>query len=97
MVLNNHNEPVSGLVSRFLRRKLLEFENRSGGTGGGKNHQVQQVVEWLPKVWHHVNRIIEVYNSAEVTLGLQNIAPLLYIFSIKRKKYTNSHMYLNRL
>ncbi|XP_063715305.1 neuron navigator 2-like isoform X3 [Symsagittifera roscoffensis] len=71
VVLNNHNEPVSGLVSRFLRRKLLEFENRSGGTGGGKNHQVQQVVEWLPKVWHHVNRIIEVYNSAEVTLGPQ--------------------------
>ncbi|XP_075264784.1 uncharacterized protein LOC142356889 isoform X4 [Convolutriloba macropyga] len=68
VVFNNHNEPISGLVGRFLRRKLLEFENRNGGV---RNSQLQHVVDWLPKVWQHVNRLIELYNSAEVTLGPQ--------------------------
>lgn len=68
VVYSNHNEPVSGLVGRFLRRKLLEYENRNGGV---RCAQLSHVVEWLPKVWQHVNRVIEMYNSADVTLGPQ--------------------------
>ena len=86
VVFNNHNEPICGLVARYLRRKLLEVENRNGAL---RNSHLLQVIEWLPKVWQHVNRFIELYNSAEVTLGntmtsnlfrLHNLIDVLCIF-----------------
>ena len=78
VVLSNHNEPISGLVGRYLRRQLLEFENRNGGI---RNMHLAHIIDWIPKVWKHVNRLIEKYNSAEVTLGMFHTTPVIMIIT----------------
>lgn len=61
----NHMEPVKGFLSRHLKRKLIEDEVRTGN----RNPDLAKVVDWLPKVWQHVNRFLEAHNSSDVTIG----------------------------
>lgn len=58
ILYSTHVEPVKGLLGRFLRRRMLEEKIEIGA-----------VVEWLPKVWQHVNTFIETYSSTDATLG----------------------------
>jgi hypothetical protein len=58
-------EPVKGLLSRFLMRRLIEFDVQNGA----RNVELARVMDWIPKVWQHINKFLEIHNSSEVTIG----------------------------
>ncbi|XP_068116310.1 neuron navigator 2 isoform X2 [Hyperolius riggenbachi] len=61
----NHTEPVKGFLGRYLRRKLIETEmsNRV------RNVELAKIIDWIPKVWQHLNRFLEAHSSSDVTIG----------------------------
>ncbi|XP_060033016.1 neuron navigator 2 isoform X10 [Erinaceus europaeus] len=61
----NHTEPVKGFLGRFLRRKLMETEI----SGRIRNVELVKIIDWIPKVWHHLNRFLEAHSSSDVTIG----------------------------
>ncbi|KAJ8281340.1 hypothetical protein GJAV_G00066440 [Gymnothorax javanicus] len=61
----NHTEPVKGFLGRFLRRKLVETEISSRS----RNAELVKIIEWIPRVWHHLNRFLEAHSSSDVTIG----------------------------
>ncbi|XP_019123595.2 neuron navigator 2 isoform X4 [Larimichthys crocea] len=61
----NHMEPVKGFLGRYLRRKLIETEIGSRT----RNMELVKIIEWIPRVWHHLNRFLETHSSSDVTIG----------------------------
>ncbi|XP_066503168.1 neuron navigator 2 [Hoplias malabaricus] len=61
----NHTEPVKGFLGRFLRRKLMEVEI----SRGSRSVELMKVIEWVPRVWLHLNRFLETHSSSDVTIG----------------------------
>ncbi|XP_034737808.1 neuron navigator 2 isoform X3 [Etheostoma cragini] len=61
----NHMEPVKGFLGRYLRRKLIETEIGSRT----RNMELVKIVDWIPRVWHHLNRFLEMHSSSDVTIG----------------------------
>ncbi|XP_059382665.1 neuron navigator 2-like isoform X8 [Carassius carassius] len=61
----NHMEPVKGFLGRFLRRKLIETEIGSRA----RNPELVKIIDWIPQVWHHLNRFLEAHSSSDVTIG----------------------------
>ncbi|XP_037102398.1 neuron navigator 2 isoform X3 [Syngnathus acus] len=61
----NHTEPVKGFLGRFLRRKLIEVEIGSRT----RNVELVKIIEWIPRVWQHLNRFLETHSSSDVTIG----------------------------
>ncbi|XP_046669946.1 protein sickie isoform X3 [Homalodisca vitripennis] len=61
----NHMEPVKGLLARCLTRRLVETECRAGM----RDSDLMRVVDWLPRVWHHLNQFLETHSSSDVTIG----------------------------
>ena len=58
-------EPVKGFLGRYLSRKLVESEVANNS----KNSDLNKVVEWMPKVWQHLNKFLETHSSSDVTIG----------------------------
>lgn len=61
----NHMEPVKGFLGRYLRRKLMEMEISSRT----RSLELVRIVDWVPRVWHHLNRFLETHSSSDVTIG----------------------------
>ncbi|XP_022111990.1 neuron navigator 2-like isoform X3 [Acanthaster planci] len=61
----NHMEPVKGFLGRFLRRKLVEKEIRENV----RNNDLNKIIDWIPKVWQHLNKFLESHSSSDVTIG----------------------------
>ncbi|XP_021350248.1 neuron navigator 2-like isoform X3 [Mizuhopecten yessoensis] len=61
----NHMEPVKGFLGRYLRRKLVEAEVRTGI----RNNDLNKIIDWIPKVWLHLNKFLETHSSSDVTIG----------------------------
>ncbi|XP_065213728.1 protein sickie-like isoform X2 [Planococcus citri] len=61
----NHLEPVKGFLSRYLRRRLIEVECKKGA----KNTELWRIIDWIPKVQHHLNQFLETHASSDVTIG----------------------------
>ncbi|KAL2088363.1 hypothetical protein ACEWY4_015262 [Coilia grayii] len=61
----NHMEPVKGFLGRYLRRKLIETEISSRT----RNQELVKIIDWIPRVWHHLNRFLEAHSSSDVTIG----------------------------
>ncbi|NWW33798.1 NAV2 protein, partial [Panurus biarmicus] len=61
----NHTEPVKGFLGRFLRRKLIETEI----SGRMRNAELVKIIDWVPKVWQHLNKFLEAHSSSDVTIG----------------------------
>ncbi|XP_061593745.1 neuron navigator 2 isoform X4 [Cololabis saira] len=61
----NHMEPVKGFLGRYLRRKLIEMEISSRT----RNVELVKIIDWIPRVWHHLNRFLETHSSSDVTIG----------------------------
>ncbi|XP_053369108.1 neuron navigator 2 isoform X4 [Clarias gariepinus] len=61
----NHTEPVKGFLGRFLRRKLIETEI----SRRARNPELVKIIEWIPRVWHHLNCFLEAHSSSDVTIG----------------------------
>ena len=36
---------------------------------GNANNELSKIVEWIPKVWQHLNKFLEAHSSSEVTVG----------------------------
>jgi len=68
----NHMEPVHGFLARYLRRRFADAEARAaGGPAGGEEGRPGSgsVVEWIPRVWQHLNKFLETHGSSDVTIG----------------------------
>ncbi|XKL62070.1 hypothetical protein PGB90_001903 [Kerria lacca] len=61
----NHMEPVKGFLSRYLRRRLIEVECKKGC----RNPELWRIIEWIPKIQHHLNQLLETHVSSDVTIG----------------------------
>ena len=61
----NHVEPVRGFLGRFLQRRLVEEEVSCNM----KNPEMEKIVDWLPRVWQHLNKFLEAHCSSDVTIG----------------------------
>lgn len=61
----NHTEPVKNYLVRYLERLLIDQETRTNT----KLADLEHLINWLPKLWLHVNKYIELYNSVDLTLG----------------------------
>lgn len=64
----NHMEPVKGFLGRHLRRKLIEMEISSRT----RSIELVKIIDWIPRVWHHLNRFLETHSSSDVTIGRRN-------------------------
>jgi neuron navigator 2 len=60
----NHTEPVKSFLNRHLQRRLIDNENK-----GQISAEMEGLISWIPKLWSHVNKYIELYNSPDMTLG----------------------------
>ncbi|ESO12616.1 hypothetical protein HELRODRAFT_62952, partial [Helobdella robusta] len=67
VLYSNHIKPVHGFLGRFLRRHLVEREVLEIDD----EEELKKMIDWIPQVWQHVNRLLEMHNSSEVTLGPQ--------------------------
>uniref|UniRef100_A0A1A8FJD2 Neuron navigator 2 n=2 Tax=Nothobranchius korthausae TaxID=1143690 RepID=A0A1A8FJD2_9TELE len=67
----NHMEPVKGFLGRYLRRKLIETEIGSRT----RNVELVKIIDWVPRVWHHLNRFLETHSSSDVTIGPRLFLP----------------------
>ncbi|XP_060695563.1 neuron navigator 3 isoform X4 [Hemiscyllium ocellatum] len=61
----NHTEPVKGFLGRYLRRKLIETEIDRNM----RNSDLLKIIDWIPKVWQHLNGFLETHSSSDVTIG----------------------------
>ncbi|XP_071941718.1 neuron navigator 2-like isoform X2 [Antedon mediterranea] len=61
----NHMEPVKGFLGRYLRRKLVENEVSKNV----HNNDLIRILDWIPKVWIHLNKFLETHSSSDVTIG----------------------------
>lgn len=74
ILLANHMEPVQGLLCRFLRRRLVQSELKARS----RNCELGRIIEWIPRCWSHLNKFLETYNSADITIGKANTFSLEY-------------------
>ncbi|XP_076054657.1 uncharacterized protein LOC143033284 isoform X3 [Oratosquilla oratoria] len=65
VLMASHMEPVKGLVGRVARRKLTEVEVEVGS----RQPRLQQILDWLPRCWLHINKFLEAHSSSDVTIG----------------------------
>lgn len=61
----NNTEPVNNYLARYLERCLIEHETKTSNTCP----ELQSIIKWIPQLWQYINKCIESYNSADVTLG----------------------------
>ena len=59
-------EPVKGFLGRFLRRRLVEAEVMTSL----RNNDLNKIIDWVPKVWLHLNKFLETHSSSDVTIGM---------------------------
>ena len=60
-----HMEPVKGFLGRYLRRRLMETEMISRS----RCAQLGKIVDWIPRMWQHLNHFLEEHSSSDVTIG----------------------------
>ena len=58
-------EPVKGFLGRFLRRRHFQQELQTQQL----QPEMAGVLSWLPTVWQHINRFLEIHSSSDVTIG----------------------------
>ena len=62
-------EPVKGFLGRYLRRRLVEAEVMTSL----RNNDLNKIIDWVPKVWLHLNKFLETHSSSDVTIGLYGL------------------------
>jgi len=55
----NHLEPVKGLLARFLKRRLLEAQIKSGTHSAELCH----IFDWIPRVSFKIWKLLKLYYS----------------------------------
>ncbi|KAH7640594.1 neuron navigator 2-like protein [Dermatophagoides farinae] len=69
IMLSVNSEAVRGYLNRFLRRKLLETESRLALSQQKIQPEVVQIIEWIPKVYSHLNKFLENYFGENISIG----------------------------
>ena len=64
-----HNEPVKGLLSRYLNKKWLTAR----GGNSPPQDDMARVVEWLPSAWEHINTFLHSIVSPHAVLGKRKL------------------------
>ncbi|ESN91030.1 hypothetical protein HELRODRAFT_116410 [Helobdella robusta] len=68
-----NTEPVKNFLERFLKRRWLEVQLKPQLTISSihENHgkETATVLEWLPKLWKHLNKFIEEHSSNDAAIG----------------------------
>lgn len=59
-----HMEPARGLLGRVLRRRLASLELEQG-----PQPELAAILGWLPRVWQHLNALLETHSSGDVAIG----------------------------
>jgi hypothetical protein len=67
----NHTEPVRSYLNRHYLRKLKQYE-----TENQVDQDLRMIVDWIPRLWQHINKYIETYNSTDVTMGPKQFASM---------------------
>jgi neuron navigator 2 len=72
----NQLEPVHGFLGRYMRRRLAAADAElNSPTSSSSFSDLSRVIEWLPKVWHKVNKYLDVLSpSADITIGTSSFA-----------------------
>ncbi|KAG7498031.1 neuron navigator 3 isoform X5 [Solea senegalensis] len=65
VLCTNHTEPIKGFLGRFLRRKLVETEINKNM----RSNDLIKIIDWIPKIWQHLNGFLEAHSSSDVTIG----------------------------
>ncbi|XP_058482168.1 neuron navigator 3 isoform X6 [Solea solea] len=65
VLCTNHTEPIKGFLGRFLRRKLVETEIKKNM----RSNDLIKIIDWIPKIWQHLNGFLEAHSSSDVTIG----------------------------
>ena len=68
----NHEEPIDGVLQRFLRRKFIQHGNPL------LQKEAFRIADWLALAWKHVNVVIEKFHSANYTIG----KAIIHVFSM---------------
>jgi hypothetical protein len=65
----NHTEPVKNYLIRLLERRLVDYEMRLNQQRAPTSGDLEEIINWIPRLWLQVNKYIELYNSVDLTLG----------------------------
>ena len=71
------SEPVRGFLGRYLRRRLIIAQSHPAAASAGcgpESSQLARVVDWLPSVWHKVNKFLHALSHSQpqqldITIG----------------------------
>ncbi|XP_054160658.1 neuron navigator 2-like isoform X2 [Oppia nitens] len=69
VLYDNHSEPVKGFLGRHLKRKLIETEVKLTSNNMIIDSDLNNVIEWISKLWIHLNEFIEKHASPDNTIG----------------------------
>ena len=69
-MLSVNSEAVKGYLNRFLRRKLLETEARLALNNQKLNPENSKIIEWIPRVYVHLNKFLENYFGETISIGM---------------------------
>jgi len=73
-----NDRQYSGLLNRFLRRKLSWSQTQTDVEGA----DLLELFGWLSIVWQHLNEILEDFCDADATIGIYK-----YIFELEFEPY----------
>lgn len=73
----NHTEPVKNYLTRSLERRLIDQISK---VNESRMDQLEIVIDWIPKLWIHVNKYIETYNSVDLCIGPKEFANFPFDF-----------------
>lgn len=65
VLMANHLDPTKGLLFKISRRKLTQVEVETNS----RQPRLQQILDWIPKCWAHLNKFLETHSSSDVTIG----------------------------
>lgn len=48
-----------------------------------RNAELVKIIDWIPKVWQHLNKFLEAHSSSDVTIGkCPGICKYMYFISL---------------
>nr|XP_033482090.1 neuron navigator 1 isoform X3 [Epinephelus lanceolatus] len=65
VTFSNNVEPANGFLVRYLHRKLMESEDERSLT----NEDLIRVLDWLPKLWYHLQAFLEKHSTSDFLIG----------------------------
>jgi hypothetical protein len=87
----NQLEPVHGFLGRYMRRRLASMDTDQSCSSSS---DLVRIVDWLPKVWHKVNKYLDILSpSTDITIGNQaySLQTTVFAFEASYDFFSVSH------